>query len=114
MRFICDVHIPIRLSKYLANHAVESVHVNPVLRGSSTSDELISQHADQHEAIVITKDINFRNTYFLKKTPRKLIRICLGNISNDRLIENQLTLLDQLDLEGSLYMEINPDTTFIY
>lgn len=35
---------------------------------------------------VITKDIDFRNAHFIKQTPRRIIRICLGNISNQDLI----------------------------
>ncbi len=117
MKFICDVHMPIRLSKFLATQGAESIHVNQVLTGSSTPDAVISQYADQNDYIVITKDTDFRNAYLLKKTPRKLIRVCLGNISNDRLIElfrNQLALIKRLDLEDSFYLEINPDTTLIY
>lgn len=117
MKFICDVHMPVRLSKFLAVHGTESVHINQLLNGSSTPDEMISQFADQNDYIVITKDADFRNSYFLKKSPRKLIRVCLGNISNDRLIglfENQMTLIKQLNQEDSFYMEINPDTTLLY
>ena len=117
MKFICDVHMPIRLSKFLAMHGTESVHVNQILSGSSTADAMLCQYADQNDYIVITKDADFRNTYFLKKTPRKLIRVCLGNIANNRLIalfENQIGLIKQLNAEGSFYMEINPDTTLLY
>ncbi|WP_409049702.1 DUF5615 family PIN-like protein [Runella sp. MFBS21] len=32
--------------------------------------------------MVVTKDEDFRNSFFLQHTPRKLIRIILGNISN--------------------------------
>ncbi|QIP15833.1 DUF5615 family PIN-like protein [Spirosoma aureum] len=117
MKFICDVHISIRLSKYLATYGTESVHVNQVPKGSSTPDGEICQLADQNNYIVITKDTDFRNSFLLKRTHRKLIRVCLGNISNDRLItlfENQLALIKQLDQEDSFYMEINPDTTLLY
>ena len=117
MKFICDVHIPIRLSKFLANHAEESVHVNQILIGSSTPDGVICQYADQHNYIVITKDTDFRNTYFLKKTPRKLIRICLGNSTTDDLItlfERQIVLIQKLDREDSFYLEISAETMLIY
>ena len=117
MKFICDVHMPIRLSKFLGTHAVESIHINQVLNGSSTSDQRISEYADQNDYIVITKDTDFRNSYLLNRTPRKLIRVCLGNIANDRLIqrfENQLATIRQMNQEGSFYMEINPDTILLY
>ncbi|GAB3700846.1 hypothetical protein GCM10027592_28230 [Spirosoma flavus] len=117
MKFICDVHMPVRLSKFLAKHAEESIHVNQILTGSSTPDSAICHYADQHNYIVITKDADFRNTYFLKKTPRKLIRICLGNLTNDSLVslfESQLALIEKLNLEESFYLEIGPSSVLIY
>lgn len=117
MKFICDVHIPVRLYKFLVTQGHESNHVNQLLYGSSTPDSAISHYADQNDCIVVTKDTDFRNTYFLRKTPHKLIRVCLGNIPNDRLLElfqNQLALIEQLNQEDSFYLEINSDSTLIY
>jgi len=37
--------------------------------------------------IVVTKDSDFRDSYFVKNSPRKLLKINLGNISNDELIK---------------------------
>jgi predicted nuclease of predicted toxin-antitoxin system len=109
--------MPIRLSKFLAIHGTESIHVNQVFEGSSTPDAVISEYANKNDYIVITKDTDFRNAYLLKKTPRKLIRVCLGNISNDRLIElfdNQLGLITKLNQKDFFYLEIHADSIFIY
>lgn len=117
MKFICDVHIPISLSKFLATQGAESVHVNQILDGSFTPDDLINKYADANDCIVITKDMDFRNSYFIRKAPRKLIRICLGNLPNNRLIqliEKHLTLISQLNQENSFYMEINSDTVLLF
>lgn len=117
MKFICDVHMPIRLSKFLAIHGTESIHVNQLVAGSSTPDAVICEYADKNDYIVITKDTDFRNAYLLKKTPKKLIRICLGNITNDRLVElfgTQLGLITKLNQEDSFYLEIHSDSVFIY
>ncbi len=116
MRFICDVHLPFRLVKFLATHA-SAVHVNQILDGSSTTDSLICQYADQHDYIVVTKNADFRNSYLIKQTPRKLIRFGLGNVPNDRLIQllgEQLVLIDKLDREGPFHMEINSDNVLLY
>lgn len=51
--------------------------------------------------ILITKDSDFRDSFFIKKTPKKLIKINLGNISNQELIRiiseniNSITKLSQ-------------------
>lgn len=86
MKFICDVHISIRLPKFLAIHGTESIHVNQLVAGSSTSDAEISEYADKNDYIVMTRDTDFRNAYLLKKTLKKLTHVCLGNINNDRLV----------------------------
>lgn len=118
MRFVRDVHIPIRLSKFLAaQEAVESVHMDQILDGSTTSDLSICQHADAHDCIVITKDADFRNSYFLRRTPRKLIRISLDNLPNDeliRLFQEHLSLIRQLNREESFYIEINVDSVRLF
>lgn len=117
MKFICDVHLPIRLSEFLVTCGAESVHINQILDGSFTRDTTISQYADQHDYIVITKDSDFRNSYFLSNSPRKWIRVCLGNIPNDaliRLFTDNLTLIGRLNEEETFYMEINPDTILLF
>ena len=42
--------------------------------------------ADANDLIVITKDEDFRSSFFLKNSPNKLIRVVLGNISNQDLL----------------------------
>lgn len=69
MKFTCDVHMSIRLSKFLVAHGHDSVHVNQILNGSSTPDSVIAQYADQNDYIVITKGTDFRNAYLLKNRP---------------------------------------------
>lgn len=35
----------------------------------------------------LSKDVDFKHSYILRQTPRKLIRINLGNISNTQLVQ---------------------------
>jgi len=60
--------------------------------------------------VVVTKDIDFRNSYFLNKTPKKLIKINLGNVTNQELIDifdNYLDLLIEQFEADSCYIEVN-------
>ena len=116
-KFLCDVHIPIKLCKFLVQQGYQATHVNHILGKSSTPDTLIAQYADRNDCAVITKDADFRNSYFLRKTPRKLIRICLGNLPNADLIgliDAQLGTIDQLNTVGSFYMEINREASVLF
>lgn len=117
MKFICDVHIPIRLSKFLATQGTESWHMNQLLDGSNTSDLVICDYADQNDCIVITKDSDFRDSYLLRKTPRKLIRVCLGNLSNESLVKmiaELLPRLEKLNQEVHFYLEIRANQVLLF
>ncbi len=86
MKFLCDVHISRKLSKQLDQLGYSSIHVNDILEKWNTIDTRISEYADVHDLILITKDQDFRNSFLVAHKPRKLIKINLGNISNIDLI----------------------------
>jgi len=87
MKFLCDVHISLKLVNHLKSLGLEAVHVNEILEKWNTTDNKICEFADKNDFIVITKDSDFRNTFYIKKSPKKLIKINLGNISNIELIQ---------------------------
>lgn len=87
MKFLCDVHISIKLAKHLNNQGFECIHINTILDKWFTSDSTIAKYSDANNLILITKDFDFKNSFLVNKTPKKLIKINLGNISNTQLIE---------------------------
>lgn len=87
MKFLCDVHISYKVTKFLNSLGFEVFHVNDLPNKWFSKDAQIAQYADENNFILITKDADFRNSYFLNKTPKKLIKINLGNSSNDELIQ---------------------------
>lgn len=87
MKFLCDVHISIKLAKHINNKGFECIHANTVLDKWFTSDSNIAKFSDLNDLILITKDFDFKNSFLVNKTPKKLIKINLGNISNTQLIE---------------------------
>ena len=96
MKVLCDVHISFKLVTFFRSRNIEATHVNTILDSFYSADKAIAAYADHYNMIVITKDVDFRNSYFIKKTPQRLIRICLGNINTTDLIiifEQQLNFL---------------------
>lgn len=66
--------------------------------------------ADKNDLIVITKDPDFRNSFYIKKTPKKLIKINLGNISNSqliRIISDNLSSIEKLNKNPFFIIEID-------
>lgn len=68
---------------------------------------MIADFADENNFILITKDQDFRNSFLLNRTPKKLIKVNLGNISNEELLETlegNLKHFERLYNETSTFM----------
>jgi predicted nuclease of predicted toxin-antitoxin system len=117
MNFLIDVHLPISLAKYLNNlENCTSVHVNQILQKWFTSDSEICRYADKNDMIVVSKDSDFKNSHFINKTPKKIIRIVLGNVSNTEIItlfEKYLPFIAQCSAKKHFYIELGPDELII-
>jgi predicted nuclease of predicted toxin-antitoxin system len=87
MKFLCDVHISYKLSKAISDLEYETIHVNNILDKWFTKDADISKFADNYDCILITKDADFRNSFYLNNTPKKLLKINFGNLPNTKLME---------------------------
>lgn len=116
MKFLCDVHIPYRLVNWLREQKIEAMHVNRLPNQWYTTDNEICQYADIHGYIVVSKDMDFRNSHFLQNTPHKLIRVILGNISNDELIAlfAQHLALFQEYFKKDGYLELDKDVINLF
>ena len=78
----------------------ESIHVNGILDKSATKDSDLCKYAD------------FRNSYFVNQTPKKLIKINLGNIPNQDLIRiftDNIGAIQKLDSKLNFLLEIDSD-----
>ncbi len=86
MKLLCDVHIPFKLVKLLTELGYESKHVNELPDKWFTKDQDICKYCDEHNYVVITKDKDFKDSYLIKREPKKLIKINLGNVSTSDLL----------------------------
>ena len=112
MKFLCDVHISYKLVRHLEQSGYEAIHVNGILDKWFTKDSDIANYADLHDLIVVSKDVDFRDSFFIKKTPRKLIKINLGNISNQELLklfDSLIISLKDLDTQNPFMVELDKD-----
>lgn len=112
MNFLCDVHISYKIVHTLTSLGFEAIHVNEILNKSETKDSDICRFADEKDYVVITKDSDFEDSYRVKNTRRKLLKINLGNISNQSLIkmfEENLEILNKLQSVKTFFIEFNKD-----
>jgi predicted nuclease of predicted toxin-antitoxin system len=117
MKFLCDVHISYKICKFLENEGHSAIHVNSILDKWLTKDGAICEYADKNGLIVLTKDEDFRASFILKRKPKKLLRVVLGNISNQKLIDildKSLNLIEKIDLNESFFVEIGIELSVFY
>jgi predicted nuclease of predicted toxin-antitoxin system len=110
MKFLCDVHISYKLVNSLNSSGYEAIHVNQLPDKWHTSDSYICNFADTHDFVVITKDSDFRNNFFIKRSPKKLIKINLGNVSNKLLLtifDDNLHKINKFQNSDSFLLEID-------
>lgn len=116
MKILCDVHLPKKLVELFKEKGINAVHGSEILDGWTTKDKDFCKYADDNNFIFITKDSDFRNSHFLKGTPQRLIKINLGNISNDKLISifhDQFSKLEHILKHPKVYIEINMDSVSV-
>ncbi len=73
MKFLCDVHISIKIAKSIEELTYKCEHVTRILKKWNTSDDDIIKYVDEKGLILITKDQDFRNSYLLNSRPKKLV-----------------------------------------
>ena len=102
---------PLNIVRHLNSLGYETIHVNDILDMWFTKDKEISAYTDSNDLIHITKDSDFKNSFVVNQTPKKLIKINLGNISNQELIKiltDNLEFILKLNFATRFLVEISP------
>lgn len=86
MRFLVDAQLPERLTRQLTDAGHDAVHTAQLAEANRTPDQEINRIADEQGRVVVSKDRDFRDSHLLRRTPRRLLVVSTGNISNDELL----------------------------
>lgn len=109
MKFLVDAQLPKALSDFLNLQGFDSIHTLDLPVRNKTTDKAIAKLANEEGRIVISKDIDFLESFLLKAEPRKLIMVKTGNIPNRELIKlfdkNLHTVIQMIS--GSNLVEIS-------
>ncbi len=87
MKFLIDAQLPYQLATYIKKYDFDVIHTDDMPNRERTKDSEIRIAADKEGRIVITKDLDFFDSYVLKSSPAKLLWISTGNIKNKELIK---------------------------
>jgi predicted nuclease of predicted toxin-antitoxin system len=105
VKFIVDAQLPKSLSDFLNQKGYDSIHTLDLPNQNSTKDNQIVKLANEEGRIVISKDVDFLESFMVKSEPRKLIIVKTGNILNRHLLkifEENLEVLIQMIARSNL------------
>ncbi len=86
MKFIVDAQLPKKLADWLSIKGFDTIHTLDLPDKNSTSDKQIIDLSLATQRIVISKDSDFYDRFFLHLEPYKLIYLSVGNLSTVELI----------------------------
>lgn len=89
---------------FFKTHGHEAVHTAELPEKNHTPDEKIRRMADAEDRIVVSKDDDFVTSHLLRGTPRRVLLISTGNISNPellRLMQDNIDSLEKALAEGA-------------
>lgn len=116
MKFLVDAQLPARLARYLTAAGYDSVHTSELPDANRTTDDQIATIADADGRVVVTKDRDFRDSHILRRTPKRLLVVATGNISNDDLLK-MFTLhieIIAVALQESNLVELAPGRVIVH
>ena len=96
MKFLIDAQLPHRLASQLRETGFETTHTFELPDGNRTSDQALIALSITAQAILVTKDSDFVQSFLLKREPWKLLLVSTGNIGNDELLILFQHNIDQL------------------
>lgn len=109
MKFLVDAQLPLRLARCLQDAGHDVLHTQELPEQNSTPDSTINQISLERERIVVTKDLDFLESFLIRQQPYKLLLVTTGNIKNSELEALFLNNLEQIVtlLEQHNYIELS-------
>lgn len=87
MKFLVDTQLPPKLALWLLQKGFKAGHTTDRSNGHLLKDKEIRNLAIENEWIIVTKDSDFEDYFFVKGVPPRILLVTVGNCSNTQLIE---------------------------
>jgi predicted nuclease of predicted toxin-antitoxin system len=110
VNFLIDAQLPARLARALAAAGHDAIHTSDLPDGNRSTDSDIAWRADAENRVVVTKDRDFRDGHLLAGSPRRLLVVATGNITNSALMTLFAANLDILiaAFDDADFLELGP------
>ena len=110
MKFFVDAQLPYHLCRLLNDKGHDARHTDDLPNKERTRDSVIRVLVEKEKRILITKDSDFETSFYLQRSPKKLLMITTGNIKNRELyalvinniqtIEKMFKIYDLIELDN--------------
>ena len=85
MKWLIDAQLPMRIVEIFGDAGQDALHTRQLPEANATSDETLRAISVQQQRIIDSKDADLVHSYWLRRSPWKLLLISTGNISNQAL-----------------------------
>ncbi len=109
MKFLVDAQLPRRLADLLAAANHDAVHTLDLPRRNQTPDDELLEICARANRILVSKDLEFADSFLLKQKPSRLLLVSTGNITNNELERLFQTHLSKIADAFESYMFIELD-----
>ena len=109
MKWLIDAQLPRRLAVRLKALGHDAIHTLDLPEGNRTSDSALCGIADESSRILVSKDRDFLDSYYINGKPSRLLWVTIGNVTNGDLLARFEELLPDLQnaFSESTCVELN-------
>lgn len=116
MKLLIDAHLPRKLALQLKEAGHDARHTLGLPQGNRSTDQFINELSIAEQRIVVTKDSDFVDSFWLQDQPWKLLLISTGNIRNDELLALIMNNLDKLEqaFTDARFIELTRESLIVH
>jgi predicted nuclease of predicted toxin-antitoxin system len=103
VKWLVDAQLPQRFGEWRRNQGEDVLHSIELPVANRTNDQEICRIADHENRIVVTKDRDFFDSFWVAGAPKKLVYFRLGNITNRELLAYAVSEFPKLQKLMSQY-----------
>lgn len=85
MKFLIDAQLPYGLKLLIASSGFDVIHTDDLPDKERTTDNQIRKISLNENRIVVSKDADFVDSFYVQGIPKQLLLISTGNIRNKEL-----------------------------
>ena len=116
MKFLVDAQLPQTLSAFLRERGFDSLHTLDLPKKNKTTDSMLNDLSLEEKRILVTKDNDFIQSFFICNKPYQLLYLSTGNIKNSDLLQifkNNINTIQNLFVTAR-YIEMTTDGLFVH